>query len=203
MVKKIARNLKKLLLLIFALNQLDGQVDRRFSVFDWQIIGENQSINSATEGYQFFYFATSGNGILRFNKFTKSFDINLTQAQGIKSDIIKHVYFDEYTGILWAVGNKSLEFSQNREGNWTNINLSSLSIRSLEDIIDIGSSKNFIWIRTYQGFIKLDHISGSFLGVFAFPDEENIYWGDISRENLTFSNLDFSSYYITDGWFLS
>jgi len=203
LVKKIARNLKKLLLLIFALNQLDGQVDRRFNVFDWQIIGENQSINSATEGYQFFYFATSGNGILRFNKFTKSFDINLTQAQGIKSDIIKHVYFDEYTGILWAVGNKSLEFSQNREGNWININLSSLSIRSFEDIIDIGSSKNFIWIRTYQGFIKLDHISGSFLGVFAFPDEENIYWGDISRENLTFSNLDFSSYYITDGWFLS
>ena len=41
------------------------------------------------------------------------------------------------------------------------------------------------------------------MGVFAFPDEDNIYWGDISRENLTFSNLDFSSYYITDGWFLS
>ena len=146
MVKKVARNFKIFLILIFASNFLEGQVDRRFNTFDWQILGENQSINSVTEGYQFFYFASSGNGILRFNKFSRSFDINISQAQGLKSEIIEHVYFDEYTGILWSVGNKSLEFSQTRDGNWSNIDLGSLSIKNYEDVIDIGSSKNFLWI---------------------------------------------------------
>ena len=159
MVKKVARNFKIFLILIFASNFLEGQVDRRFNTFDWQILGENQSINSVTEGYQFFYFASSGNGILRFNKFSRSFDINISQAQGLKSEIIEHVYFDEYTGILWSVGNHSLEFSQTRDGNWSNIDLGSLSIKNYEDVIDIGSSKNFLWIKTYQGYIKLDHIS--------------------------------------------
>tara|TARA_B100000579_G_scaffold360519_1_gene317796 strand:+ start:1877 stop:3469 length:1593 start_codon:yes stop_codon:yes gene_type:complete len=203
LVKKVARNFKIFLILIFASNFLEGQVDRRFNTFDWQILGENQSINSVTEGYQFFYFASSGNGILRFNKFSRSFDINISQAQGLKSEIIEHVYFDEYTGILWSVGNQSLEFSQTRDGNWSNIDLGSLSIKNYEDVIDIGSSKNFLWIKTYQGYIKLDHISGSFLGVSSFPDDDDIFWGDISKNNLILANLDFSDYYVTDNWFLS
>ena len=166
--------------LIFFLNILNAQIDQRFDLYDWEIIGQNKSINSMSEGYQYIYFATDANGILRYNKFSRKFEASLFLGQGIKSKKIEHVYFDNNTGILWIIGDSGLEFSNNKEGNWNTIQFSKLSINSLNNIKDLGSSKNFIWIKTSSRFIKLDLISGSFLGFFTYPDEENINWGDIS-----------------------
>ena len=177
--------------LIFFFGVIHAQIDQRFDLFDWEIIGQNESINSISEGYQYIFFATDANGILRFNKFSRKFESNLYQGQGIKSKIIKHVYFDKNTGILWLAGNKGLEFSNFGQGSWNNINFKRLSINSLRSIDDIGSSKSYLWIKTNSHYIKIDHISGSFLGVFTYPDEKSIDWGDINFNNL-FSSRDFS-----------
>ncbi len=130
---------------------------------------EKSSVNSITEGYKYIYFATYVNGILRYNKFSRSFDESLYLGQGLISKKIKHVYFDKSTSILWSVGDMALEFSSSRVGNWNNVNYSKLSLNSYNDIIDIGSSLNFIWIKTSSGYIKLDHINGSFLGYIFIP----------------------------------
>ena len=58
---------------IFFLEILVAQVDQRFNLFDWEIMRQNESINSISEGYQYVYFATNTNGILRFNKIFKKF----------------------------------------------------------------------------------------------------------------------------------
>ena len=189
--------------LIFFLDVIHAQIDQRFDLFDWEIIGQNESINSISEGYQYIFFATDANGILRFNKFSRKFESNLYQGQGIKSKIIKHVYFDKNTGILWLAGNKGLEFSNSGQGNWNNINFKRLSINSLRNIDDIGSSKSYLWIKTKSHYIKIDHISGSFLGVFTYPDEKSIDWGDINFNNL-FSSRDFSfeDYFVDEAWLL-
>ena len=189
--------------LIFFLGVIHAQIDQRFDLFDWEIIGQNESINSASEGYQYIFFATDANGILRFNKFSRKFESNLYLGQGIKSKIIKHVYFDKNTGILWLAGNKGLEFSNSGQGNWNNINFKRLSINSLRNIDDIGSSKSYLWIKTKSHYIKIDHISGSFLGVFTYPDEKSIDWGDINFNNL-FSSRDFSfeDYFVDEAWLL-
>jgi ligand-binding sensor domain-containing protein len=189
--------------LIFFLNILHAQIDQRFDLYDWEIMGQNKSINSMSEGYQYIYFATDANGILRYNKFSRKFEASLFLGQGIKSKKIEHVYFDNNTGILWIIGNSGLEFSNNKEGNWNTIQLSKLSINSLNNIKDLGSSKNFIWIKTSSRFIKLDLISGSFLGFFTYPDEENINWGDISFKNRFISkDFSFQDYLIEGGWLL-
>jgi hypothetical protein len=189
---------------LFLINILHAQVDQRFGIFDWEIIGNNGSINSISEGYQYIFFATNGNGILRFNKFSRKFDQSLYLGQGIKSKKIKHVYFDKFTGILWSVGDKSLEFTSSREGNWNNVNYSKLSLNSYNDIIDIGSSLNFIWIKTSSSYIKLDHINGSFLGIFLFPDEKKIFWGDSNfKYDIFFKEIDFANYFVEKGWLLS
>ena len=189
--------------LIFFLNILHAQIDQRFDLYDWEIMGQNKSINSMSEGYQYIYFATDANGILRYNKFSRKFEASLFLGQGIKSKKIEHVYFDNNTGILWIIGNSGLEFSNNKEGNWNTIQLSKLSINSLNNIKDLGSSKNFIWIKTSSRFIKLDLISGSFLGFFTYPDEENINWGDISFKNRFISkDFSFQDYFIEGGWLL-
>lgn len=189
--------------LIFFLNILNAQIDQRFDLYDWEIIGQNKSINSMSEGYQYIYFATDANGILRYNKFSRKFEASLFLGQGIKSKKIEHVYFDNNTGILWIIGDSGLEFSNNKEGNWNTIQFSKLSINSLNNIKDLGSSKNFIWIKTSSRFIKLDLISGSFLGFFTYPDEENINWGDISFNNrFIFKDFSFQDYLIEGGWLL-
>ena len=188
---------------LFLINILHAQADQRFDIFDWEIIGNNGSINSISEGYQYIFFATNGNGILRFNKFSKKFDQSLYLGQGIKSKKIKHVYFDKYTGILWSAGDKSLEFTSSREGNWNQVNYDRLSIKSYNDIQDIGSSSNYLWVRTLSSYLKLDHVSGTFLGLFPYPDEQ-VFWGDFNyRNNLTVKDFAFEDFFVENGWLLT
>ena len=188
---------------IFFFDVLYAQIDQRFDLYDWEIIRKNESINSISEGYQYIFFATDANGILRFNKFSRNFESNLFLGQGIKSSKIKNVYVDKNTGILWIIGNRGLEFSSTREGNWNQIQLEKLSINSLNNIEDLGSSKNFLWIKTSSTFIKLDHVSGSFLGIFTYPDEENIDWGDVSFKNrFIYKDFSFEDYFVEGGWLL-
>ena len=143
-IHRLRKNKLFLIQFIFFFDVLCAQIDQRFDLYDWEIIRQNESVNSISEGYQYIFFATDANGILRFNKFSRNFESNLFLGQGIKSNKIKHVYVDKNTGILWIIGNRGLEFSNTREGNWNPIQLNKLSINSLRNIEDLGSSKNFL-----------------------------------------------------------
>ena len=212
MFQKLEKDLKEIqyakinkffFLSLFLINILHAQADQRFDIFDWEIIGNNGSINSISEGYQYIFFATNGNGILRFNKFSRKFDQSLYLGQGIKSKKIKHVYFDKYTGILWSAGDKSLEFTSSREGNWNQVNYDRLSIKSYNDIQDLGSSSNYLWVRTLSSYLKLDHVSGAFLGLFPYPDEQ-VFWGDFNyRNNLIVKDFEFEDFFVENGWLLT
>ena len=212
MFQKLEKDLKEIqyakinkffFLSLFLINILHAQADQRFDIFDWEIIGNNGSINSISEGYQYIFFATNGNGILRFNKFSRKFDQSLYLGQGIKSKKINHVYFDKYTGILWSAGDESLEFTSSREGNWNQVNYDRLSIKSYNDIQDLGSSSNYLWVRTLSSYLKLDHVSGTFLGLFPYPDEQ-VFWGDFNyRNNLTVKDFAFEDFFVENGWLLT
>ena len=212
MFQKLEKDLKEIqyakinkffFLSLFLINILHAQADQRFDIFDWEIIGNNGSINSISEGYQYIFFATNGNGILRFNKFSRKFDQSLYLGQGIKSKKINHVYFDKYTGILWSAGNKNIEFTSSREGNWNQVNYDRLSIKSYNDIQDLGSSSNYLWVRTLSSYLKLDHVSGTFLGLFPYPDEQ-VFWGDFNyRNNLTVKDFAFEDFFVENGWLLT
>ncbi len=200
---QIRKNKILIIQFIFSLNVLNAQIDQRFDLYDWEIIRQNESINSISEGFKYIYFATNANGLLRYNKFSRKFDPNLFLGQGIKSNKIKHVYVDKNTGILWIIGNKGLEFSNSREGNWNTSQFDDLSINFLKDIYDLGSSKNFLWIKTSSRYIKLDNIGGSFLGFFTYPDEKDIDWGDINFKNrYSLTDLSFDNYFVEEGWLL-
>ena len=79
-----------------------------------------------------------------------------------------------------------------------------MNVKSSRNIEDFGASRNFLWIKTNSRYIKLDHVSATFLGIFAYPDEGNIDWGDINfSSNYEFNNLSLEDYFIEQGWLLS
>ena len=184
-------------------SSLNAQVDSRFSTFDWTIFSKVNEITSISEGYSHIYFAGGNAGILRFNRFSKRFDIPLTRGQGFNSERVQHVYFDSVTGILWLVGNKLIENTQFLDSNWNSKSLSELGINNGNQILDIGSSENFIWLNTSLGFLKIDHISGSLLGNYPYPDSKNINWGNISARELQFLEINFDDYFIRENWMLT
>ena len=199
------KNSKILVLLGLALmvGPLFGQIDNRFNVFSWEQYASVGAVNSISEDYTYFYFGTENAGILRLNKFSQQFVRPISQTQGIKSNSIEHVYFDEHTGILWSVGDKFIEYSFSREGGWTNISYDLLSLKSGNQIIDIGSSKDYLWLRSNSRFFKLDHVNGILLGIYAAPDESSIDWGDTSSRELRWRMFDFNDYFVEDAWLLT
>ena len=196
-------NILNLLIFVLFIGPLFGQVDNRFNIFSWEQYGGLGAVNSISEDYSYFYFGTENAGILRLNKFSQEFARPITQAQGLKSSIVEHIYFDENTGILWSIGDRFIEYSFSREGSWNKVSYNLLSLKSGGQIIDVGSSQNYLWLRTNSKFIKLDHINGILLGVYTRPDESNIYWGDISSKELTWNMFDFNDYFVEDAWFLT
>lgn len=180
-----------------------SQIDNRFNVFSWEQYALAGEVNSISEDYTYFYFATEGAGILRLNKFSQQFVRPISQAQGIKSNSIEHVYFDKHTGILWSVGDNFIEYSFSREGSWTNVSYNLLSLKSGNEIIDIGSSEDYLWLRSNSRFFKLDHVNGILLGIYATPDESSIDWGDTSSRELRWRIFDFNDYFVENAWFLT
>ena len=192
-----------LLGLVLMIGPLFSQIDNRFNVFSWEQYASVGAVNSISEDYTYFYFGTENAGILRLNKFSQQFVKPISQAQGIKSNSIEHVYFDEHTGILWSVGDKFIEYSFSREGGWTNLSYDLLSLKSGNQIIDIGSSKDYLWLRSNSRFFKLDHVNGILLGIYAAPDESSIDWGDTSSRELRWRMFDFNDYFVEDAWLLT
>ena len=70
-------------------------------------------------------------------------------------------------------------------------------------ISDIGSSTNYLWVKSGPNFIKLDHVNGTNLGTYAFPDESDIDWGDMSYKYINMTNFNFNDYFVESGWMLT
>mgnify|MGYP000747707842 FL=1 len=192
-----------LLGLMLLIRPLFGQIDNRFNVFSWEQYASAGAVNSISEDYTYFYFGTENAGILRLNKFSQQFAKPINQAQGLKSNSIEHVYFDDHTGILWVIGDNFIEYSFSREGSWTDLNYNLLSLKSGNQIIDIGSSEDYLWLRSNSRFFKLDHVNGILLGIYATPDEASIDWGDTSSRELRWRMFDFNDYFVEDAWLLT
>ena len=114
----MVRRIRDKLFLILFFSCAVAQSENRFDVINWEIYSQPLKINSISEDNSFFYFGTDNAGILRFNKFSQQFDTPITEAQGLHSRSVKHVFYDEKTGILWAVGNQFIEYSFSKTNNW-------------------------------------------------------------------------------------
>ena len=194
-------NHKSLAIFLFlTLNShLISQSDNRYDPFDWVQYRQLGEITSITEGFAYLYVGTESGGVVRINRIGYNLDEPITSAQGLQSNTIYAVHFDRHTGNLWIVAGNYIHSSHTREGNWNSSHIDEWGLPLRTVILRLGSSPNYVWVQTSSGYVKLDHISGIFFGMYTFPDEKNIRWSSGSK--LPDNIMDeLNEYSLSDGW---
>ena len=193
----------RIILLLILLNDLYGQPDSRFRPFDWVLYGGASTISSITEGYTFAYIGTGSGGLKRFNLYGNYFDEPITTAQGLKNNNITAVHFDKSTGLLWVSTPDHIQYSFSREGDWYAFDLQNLGLSKYDQVKQVGSSNSYIWLRARSSFVKLDHSSGTLIGIYPSPDELDIEWSSGKYTGQSDIKEILLNYHIFDGWTLN
>ena len=188
-----------LFLILTVISHVNSQPDNRYDPFDWVLYRQLGEITSITKGFAYIYIGTESGGVVRIQRIGHNLEEPLTTAQGLKSNFISAVHFDRHTGTLWITADDYIHSSHTREGNWYINNIDEWGLPLRTKITRLGSSQNYIWVQTSSGYIKLDHISGIFLGTYTFPDEEYIHWSS-SSQFPNFETDKVNEYSMSDGW---
>ncbi|MFQ6678499.1 MAG: hypothetical protein ACE5D0_09290 [Fidelibacterota bacterium] len=197
----MAQKIFMFLLIPILFNQMEAQQDNRYDPFDWILYTQLGDITSVTEGFSYLYIGTEFGGVVRINRYGYDYDDSITMAQGLKENTVSAVHFDYQTGNLWIITQNYIHSSHSREGNWYISSIHEWGLPSNSKIVQMGSSKDYIWVQIGTSFVKLDHISGIFLGAFPYPDEDSIEWSE-SIHYPNFSTNVLNEYTLTDGWMM-
>ena len=179
------------------------QPNSRHDPFDWVIFRKPGAIRSFTEGFSYIYIGTESAGIYRYSIYGHRFEVPITRAQGLSSNEITAIHFDKRTGTLWAATDESLDYTYTREGNWSSKRLDNYNLLSGVKIEQLGSSENYLWALAGTLYLKLDRLSGIFLGSMPFPDEMEINWSSGPIRYAEGVDDLLMEYTVMDGWLLN
>jgi len=179
------------------------QPSSRHDPFDWIIYRKPGTIRSFAEGFSYIYIGTESAGIYRYSIYGDRFEAPITRAQGLASNEISAIHFDKRTGTLWAATDESLDYTYTREGNWSSNKLDNYNLLSGVKIKQLGSSENYLWALAGTLYLKLDRVSGIFLGSMPFPDEMEINWSSGPIRYAEGINDLLMEYSVMDGWLLN
>ena len=174
-----------------------------FRSFDWVLYKAPGAITSFSAGYTFVYIGTSSGGVKRFNLYGNYFDYPLSTAQGLKNNNIEAVHFDKTTGLLWVSTPGYIQYSFSREDNWFSKTFYDIGLSKFDKVTKIGSSDRYIWLKARASYVKLDHSSGTMIGIYPVPDEIDIIWSSGEYNPDQRYNEVFTDYTILDGWAFS
>ncbi len=74
-----------------------------YQLDDWISYLESNNFTSIAVGNEYIYFSTWGGGILRYHIYEKYWDYPFTTSNGLASNYVQRVVYDDGTGILWAI----------------------------------------------------------------------------------------------------
>ena len=170
-----------------------------FNAEDWYIINNLGVINSITEDYYSVHFA-SDNGIFSYDKATEDFYFNVFLSKGIESGSLRHFFYDINSDHYWLLQSNKISMKSSLSDFWREIYLSDIGIFSYYEIVDIGSSDEYIWFKTSTGFFAVNPISGIRVNEeFDYTIIDDIVWG-YSKYGIAGKNLDINDYVFED-WF--
>jgi ligand-binding sensor domain-containing protein len=86
-------------------NEYSTEQQRRmqYALDDWISYMQSNDITSIAVGANYIYFGTRNGGILRYQAFQNFWDYPYTTSNGLASNQITDVVYDDGTGFLWAI----------------------------------------------------------------------------------------------------
>ena len=191
------QNLICKIFIIFFCSILCSQPENKFATFDWVQYSSPGNINSISFSNNFAYLGTDNSGIIRYDCIQQKFDYPIAMPQGLKSNQVFLVHVLE-NGTVYALTSFGLELSFDGMGAWRSVPIFQMGLNNRTRFVSMGSSDNYLWIKTFDSFFKFDLFDGRLI------ERANYTSVDIKWSSSAFTIKDFNelSYYysIQDGW---
>ncbi len=101
-------------------NHYSTEQQRRmqYALDDWISYMQSNQFTSIAVGTSYIYFGTSDGGILRYNLYQNYWDYPFTTSNGLPSNHVLSVAYDDGTGYLWAVTDVDVAIYQPAQREW-------------------------------------------------------------------------------------
>ena len=129
---------------------------------DWIVISNPGYINSMTVMYDELLI-TSKKGVYVYNQNNESLSYMLDFVRGFNDSKFNIIHYDVYRDHIWFLTDKKLFFKPKISSIWREIEFYDLNILDSSNIINIGSSSDFIFIKLNNDFIALNPYTGKVL----------------------------------------
>ena len=183
--------------IIFYFSLLRSQPENKFATFDWVQYSSPGNINSISFSNYLAYLGTDNSGILRYDYIQQKFDYPIATPQGLKSNQVFLVHVLE-NGAVYALTSFGLEISFDGMGAWRSVPIFQMGLSNRTRFISMGSSDDYLWIKTFDSLFKFDLFDGRLI------ERANFTSNDIKWSSSAFTIKDFNElsyhYSIQDGW---
>ena len=162
---------------------------------DWIYFKKVGYVHSIIEDDESVHFITN-NGIYSYNDLEDYYYYNFELSNTIDfSEPINYFYFDPSTNMYWLIDNYSIKMKHSFHVFWNELAFRKLNIISVNEIVDIGRSSNYVWIKLFDRIIPLNQITGDVITDDIDRSEiNNIEWSLESYNN----NIDLTDFVIFD-----
>ena len=150
---------------------------------DWIVISNPGYINSMTVMYDELLI-TSKKGVYVYNQNNESLSYMSDFVRGFNDSKFNIIHYDVYRDHIWFLTDKKLFFKPKISSIWREIEFYDLNILDSSNIINIGSSSDFIFIKLNNDFIALNPYTGKVL----LYDEHQIDYYLFSDINIKWSS---------------
>ena len=129
---------------------------------DWIVVSNPGQINSMTLMYDDLLF-TAQKGVYTYSKSNQSMSYMLDFIQGFSNSKFKIIHYDVYRDHLWFLSQEKIFFKPKISSIWREIEFYDLNIIDATNIKNIGSTSDYILIKTNSDMIVLNPYTGKLI----------------------------------------
>ena len=164
---------------------------------DWFTLSSPGLITSITTTNDEILFS-SENGIYVCNKYNYELEFIEDYVRKFNSKSYHMIHYDEYRDYLWLLKDDNLSFRPYLSTFWREIDFYEIGLNNHNNIINIGSNIDYLFINIGTDIIVLNPYTGRLI-----TDEvqsfDEIHWTSTSR-NLLSHNFDLTSFHSFEGY---
>ena len=164
---------------------------------DWFTLSSPGKVTSITTTNDEVLFS-SENGIYTCNKYNYELEFIEDYVRKFNSDSYHMIHYDEYRDYLWLLKDDNLSYRPYLSTFWRDIDFYEIGLNNHNNIINIGSNIDYLFINIGTNVIVLNPYTGRLI-TDEVDNYDEINWTSTSR-NLLSHNFDLTSFHSFEGY---